>query len=429
MRIKIAMKENLLHFVWKLQLFSPMKLQSTKGEFIQVVASGIENKNTGPDFLNAKIVIGKQLWAGNVEIHINSSDWYAHTHEVDSNYDSVILHVVWEHNVDIYRKSNQKIATLELKNYISKHLLDNYKLLFNRPKKWINCEHNIEVINSFILTHWFERLFFERLEQKSDDIQQLLTSNNNDWEATLFILLAKNFGLKINADAFKNFATSFNFSVVRKVSTNLNQLEALFFGQAGLLANNFESAYFKRLKEEYEYLKIKYKLTSISKEQVQFFRLRPNNFPTVRLSQLASLYFKHKNLFSKIIEVNTVEDFYDLLATATLPFWETHYTFEKESKKSIKKLSKSFIDLVLINTIVPVKFMYLKNIGKSNFSSVISIIDQIKPEKNKITSNFNNLKIKSSNAFETQALLQLKNEYCNHQLCLQCEIGKEVLKI
>ncbi|WP_456462075.1 DUF2851 family protein [Lutibacter sp.] len=422
------MKENLLHFVWKLQLFSPMKLQSTKGEFIQVVTPGIENKNTGPDFLNAKIVIGKQLWAGNVEIHLNSSDWYAHTHEIDRNYDSVILHVVWEHNVEIYRKLNQEIATLELKNYISNHLLDNYKLLFNRPKKWINCENNIEATNLFILSHWFERLYFERLEQKSNGIQQLLRANNNDWEATLFILLAKNFGLKINAEAFKNFATSFNFSVVRKVSINRNQLEALFFGQAGLLINNLESAYFKKLKEEYAYLKIKYNLTPISKEQIQFFRLRPNNFPTIRLSQLASLYFENKFLFSKIIEINTLEGFYDLLTTATLPFWETHYTFEKESNKSVKKLSKSFIDLVLINTIVPLKFMYLKNIGKSNFSSVISIIDQIKPEKNKIISKFNNLKIGSTNAFETQALLQLKNEYCNNKRCLQCEIGKEVLK-
>ncbi|WP_456424164.1 DUF2851 family protein [Lutibacter sp.] len=422
------MKENLLHFVWKLQLFSPMKLQSTKGELIQVVTSGTENENTGPDFLNAKIVIGKQLWAGNVEIHVNSSDWYVHTHEIDRNYDSVILHVVWEHNVDIYRESNQEITTLELKKYISNHLLDNYKLLFNRPKKWINCEDNIEATNSFILTHWFERLYFERLEQKYYGIQQLLIANNNDWEATLFILLAKNFGLKINAEAFKNFATSFNFSIVRKVSTNRNQLEALFFGQAGLLINNLESAYFKKLQEEYAYLKIKYKLTPISKEQVQFFRLRPNNFPTIRLSQLASLYFKHKNLFSKIIEINTLEGFYDLLTTTASLFWETHYTFEKESNKSVKKLSKSFIDLVLINTIVPVKFMYLKNIGKSNFSSVISIIDQIKPEKNKIISKFNNLKITSSNAFETQALLQLKNEYCNNKRCLQCEIGKEVLK-
>ncbi|VAW23941.1 hypothetical protein MNBD_BACTEROID04-785, partial [hydrothermal vent metagenome] len=210
------MKENLLHFVWKLQLFSPIKLLSTKGEFIQVVTPGIENKNTGPDFLNAKIVIGKQLWVGNVEIHINSSDWYVHTHEIDKNYDSVILHIVWEHNVEIYRKSNQEIATLELKNYISKYLLNNYTLLFNKSKKWINCENTIVATNSFMLLHWFERLYFERLEKKSDNIQQLLITNNNDWEAMLFILLAKNFGLKINAEAFENFATSFNFSIVRK---------------------------------------------------------------------------------------------------------------------------------------------------------------------------------------------------------------------
>ncbi|WP_372792893.1 DUF2851 family protein [Lutibacter sp.] len=422
------MKENLLHFIWKLKLFSYKNLQTTNGENIEITSVGIENSNTGPDFLNAKIVVNKQLWAGNVEIHINSSDWYAHYHEVDENYDAVILHVVWEHDVEIFRKSNEAIATLELKNYISKDLLNKHEQLFSITKNWINCEQDINKIDTFVLSHWFERLYFERLEHKSEQIQEILTKTNNSWEATLFVLLAKNFGLKINADAFMSFANSFDFSILRKVSSSKEQLEVLFFGQAGLLSNNFESEYFRKLKEDYDYLKVKFKLSPISNNQVQFFRLRPNNFPTIRLSQLASLCYNYQNLFSKIIEINTIEEFYDLLNVSTSKFWETHYTFEKESKKSTKKLTKSFIDLLLINTIIPLKFMYLKSLGENDLSSVISIVEQIKPEKNTIISNFNELKIKSNNAFKTQALLQLKNEYCNKQLCLECSIGKELLK-
>jgi len=421
------MKENLLHFIWKLQLFSYKKLLSTTGESIQVITPGLYNFNTGPDFLNAKIEIGKQLWAGNIEIHINSSDWYIHNHEIDENYDSVILHVVWEHDVEVFRKSNAIIPTLELKSYISKELLDNYQKLFSANKKWINCENEISKVDYFVLSHWKERLYFERLAKKAGLISEILKKTENNWEAILFVLLAKNFGLKINGDSFLNFANSFDFSIVRKVSSDLVQLEALFFGQAGLLYNECESSYFENLKKEYEFLQVKYKLKPISKGQVQYFRLRPNNFPTIRLSQLASLYHLNQNMFSKVIEIQTLDGFYDLFNVATSDFWKTHYTFENESKKSNKKLSKAFIDLLLINTIIPLKFMHLKSLGKHDFSEILDVIEAIKPEKNSIISKFDTLKIKSSNAFDSQALLQLKNEYCNKQLCLECEIGKELL--
>tara|TARA_R110001583_G_scaffold26142_2_gene94322 strand:+ start:9325 stop:10596 length:1272 start_codon:yes stop_codon:yes gene_type:complete len=422
------MKENLLHFIWKLKLFSSNNMVTTSGEELQIISNGLENLNSGPDFFNAKIVINNQIWAGNVEIHIKSSDWYAHNHEIDENYDSVILHVVWEHDVEIYRNNNEAIATLELKNYISKILLNNYEELFRKNSNWINCEKDIKSIDSFVLENWLERLYFERLEQKSLFINNVLISNLNNWEATLFILLAKSFGLKVNGEAFLNFANSFDFSIVRKVSNNLEQLEALFFGQAGLLSFDSESVYFNKLKQEYDYLKVKFKLDSISKGQVHYFRLRPNNFPTIRLSQLAVLFNKNQLLFSKIIETESLDQFYKLFEVSTLPFWETHYTFETTSKKSTKKLTKSFVDLLLINTIIPLKFVYLKSLGKSDFSSIYLILEQIKPEKNSIISNFEALKIKSSNAFKTQALLQLKNEYCSKQLCLNCAIGKELLE-
>lgn len=422
------MKENLLHFVWKLKLFSTAQLKSTNGEIIEIISAGTANLNAGPDFLNAKLVINNQLWAGNVEIHLNSSDWYLHNHEIDENYDSVILHVVWEHTVEVFRKTNQPIATLELKNYISKELLDNYQQLFSKNKNWINCEKDIASVDSFILTNWLERLYVERLESKSEQIQNSVTKLNNNWEAALFVLLAKNFGLKINAEAFMNFANSFDFSIVRKVSGNLEQLEALFFGQAGMLSNDYESEYFENLKKEYNFLRVKFQLTPISNGQIHFFRLRPNNFPTIRLSQLAMVYHSHQNLFSKIMETEAIKEFYGLFDLATSTYWETHFTFETSSKKSIKKITKPFIDLLLINTIIPLKFLYLKSLGKNDISSVLTIIANIKPEKNEIISKFNELNIKSKTAFETQALLQLKNEYCNKQLCLNCTVGKELLK-
>jgi hypothetical protein len=422
------MKENLLHFVWKLKLFSTAQLKSTNGEIIEIISAGTANLNAGPDFLNAKLVINNQLWAGNVEIHLNSSDWYLHNHEIDENYDSVILHVVWEHSVEVFRKTNDPIATLALKNYISKELLDNYQQLFSKNKNWINCEKDIESIDSFILTNWLERLYIERLENKSEQIQNTVNKLNNNWEAALFVLLAKNFGLKINSEAFMNFANSFDFSIVRKVSGNLEQLEALFFGQAGMLSNDYESEYFENLKKEYHFLQMKFQLMPISNGQIHFFRLRPNNFPTIRLSQLAMVYHSHHNLFSKIIETEDIKEFYGLFDLATSNYWETHFTFETASKKSIKKITKPFIDLLLINTIIPLKFLYLKSLGKNDISSVLTIIANIKPEKNEIISKFSELNIKSKTAFETQALLQLKNEYCNKQLCLSCAVGRELLK-
>jgi hypothetical protein len=420
------MKEELLHFVWKLQLFANQYLKSTLGDEIQIVSAGFQNFNSGPDFLNAKIRVGQQLWAGNVEIHLKSSDWYLHKHEKDENYHSVILHVVWEDDVEVFRNSNEAIQTLELKNYISKKLLQKYQSLFNIPKKWINCENDITDISAFSLNHFFEQLYFERLEQKSLLIQKELTNSNNNWEAVLYKLLLKNFGLKVNGEAFYNLSNSVDFSIIRKLSANAFQLEALLFGQAGLLSGNRESKYFDKLKKEYSYLQSKFKLKPLNQGQIQFFHLRPNNFPTIRLSQVVQLYVNDATIFSKILEYNQLEEFYDLFSVKTSEFWETHYTFEKESKKRVKKLTNSFIDLLLVNTIIPIKFLYLNELGKPT-DAVLELIRQIKPEKNSIVSKFNNLKIKSHSAFETQALLQMKNEYCNKLNCLNCKIGMELL--
>jgi hypothetical protein len=421
------MKEDFLHYVWMYKLFEKENLFSTKNEKIHILKSGTHNLNAGPDFLNAKIEIDNQIWAGNVEIHLKSSDWYAHHHENDANYDATILHVVYEHDVDVYLKDNVVLSTLVLKDLIANDLLAQYQKLLHTTTSWIPCENQINSIDSFTLSNWKERLFFERLEQKSILIKGLLISQNNDFEAVLFQLLAKNFGLKINGDVFMLLAKSVDFSIIRKVRSNKHQFMALLFGQAGFFEEEVEDAYHKELQKEYTYLNHKYNLQPIANRQFSFFRMRPNNFPTIRIAQLVSLYHLHQNLFSKLIMVSKVEDFYSLFSITISEFWQTHYTFETPSKKSPKKLTKSFIDLLIINTVIPLKFVFEQSRGIVNEEDILTILNQIKPEKNSVISKFEDLKVISKSAFDTQALLELKNNYCTPKRCLECAIGVAVL--
>ncbi len=422
------MKEDFLHFLWQNKLFPSSSLKSVANETIHIIKSGTHNLNTGPDFLNAHLKINNQLWIGNVEIHINSSDWYLHKHEEDKNYDAVILHVVWQHDSDIFMKNNKPLPTLELHGLIDENLLNNYQSLFSKQLRWIPCEQQINETDPFLMSNWLERLYFERLENKAVLIKELLAKSNNDFESVLFQLLAKNFGLKINGEAFLQLAQSFEFSVLKKIRFNEFQLSALLFGQAEFLQSEVEDSYFIQLKNEYTYLKHKYKLLPISNGLFQFFRMRPTNFPTIRIAQLVALFFKHQNLFSKLMELNKLEDFYDLFSVAISDFWKTHYTFETESKKSAKKLTKSFIDLLLVNTVLPLKFVYLQSRGEVNSDVFFKLMQQIKPEKNSIITKFSDIKITAINAFESQALLELKNNYCAKKRCLQCAIGTSLLR-
>lgn len=422
------MKEELLHYLWQHKLFFTTELKTSMDEFIEVISIGVQNENSGPDFFNAKIRIGEQLWAGNVEIHLKSSDWYVHHHEVDPNYDTVILHVVWQHDVEVYNCENNEIPTLELQSFVSKEVLKSYQNLFSKQRRWVNCENDIQSVNAFVLSNWKERLYFERLEEKSILIVSLLQKTKHNWEAVLFVLLAKNFGLKVNADAFMQMATSIDFAIVRKERGNQMKLESLFFGQLEMLNGESESSYFNLLKKEYNYQQKKYKLQDVNRSSVEYFRLRPPNFPTIRISQFATLFNTQQNLFSALMQLKRVDEFYRLLAAKTSSYWEIHYTFEKESAKRTKKLSKSFIDLLLINTVIPLQFVYLKEKGKPNMNRILELIKQLKPEKNSIVSKFNELNISSKNAFESQAFIHLKKRYCTPQKCLQCAVGNYLLK-
>jgi len=421
-------KEAFLHFLWQHKLFDFLSLKGTNNEDIVLIDVGKLNTNSGPDFFNAQLKIGTQIWAGNVEIHIKSSDWYVHHHEKDAAYDNVILHVVWEDDMPVYRADNSKIVTVVLKNYIKDTIWKNYLKLFSKQLKWINCEKDIYTIKKFQLDNWLERLYIERLNEKATQITTLLSQSKNDWEAVLFKMLAKNFGLKVNGNSFMNMANSLDFSLVRKNRDTTKKIEALLFGQAGMLNTAIEEGYYQDLQKEYDFLKVKYRIKPIHESEVKFFRLRPNNFPTIRISQLANLYNTHQNLFSKIINIDTIEAYYDLFKVTTSVYWETHYSFTSTSVKRKKQLTKGFIDLLLINTIIPLKFIYQKHIGKLDEELILQLIQQIKPEKNNIIEKFKLLKINTTNAFETQALLQLKNNYCAKQKCLQCAIGNYLLK-
>lgn len=417
------MQEDFLHYIWQHKKFNTLQLATTQNESLIIESVGTHNQNTGPDFFNAKLIIEEQLWAGNVEIHVNASDWYVHNHENDVNYDNVILHVVWEHDTDIYRKDQTVIPTLELKQYISKEALLSFDKLFSKKQSWINCENDFASVDDFTIQNWLERLYFERLERKANNIKLLLKQCNNNWEEVLFKMLAKTFGLKVNGEAFLSIANSFEFSVLRKQQPKQQNLEALLFGQAGLLETDEQEVYVQELQEAYKFLKTKFQLTNTSVLPVQFFRLRPSNFPTIRLSQLASLYYSHSNVFYKVVEAKTVEELYAIFNVKTSSFWQTHYTFSKVSKRLVKRLTKSFVNLLIINTIVPIKFLYAKYQGKNNDDLVMDIIQQLPPEKNSIVNKYNTLKDVSRSALQSQALLQLKNEYCNKNKCLQCAIG------
>jgi hypothetical protein len=421
------MKEAFLHYIWKYKKIDVLKLRTIANEDIQIITVGQYLEKAGPDFFNAQLIIGNQKWAGNVEIHLKSSDWYVHNHERDEAYENVILHVVWEHDTEIFRKDNSTIPVLELKNYVDQELVNKYDSLVT-PKSWIFCENDIRDVDSFTFKNWQDRLFLERLERKSLPILELLSETNSDWEAVLFCLLAKNFGLNTNGESFLKMATAIPFSVIRKECSDVINLEALFFGSIGLLGVEKEDTYFKDLQNRFAYLKHKHGLENNNFETIQFFKHRPDNFPTIRLAQLASLYHHQLNLFSQIIDLKSIKDSYAIFEVYVSKYWEVHYVFDKVSPFKRKKISRSFIDLILINTVIPLSFSYRKSLGKDIVEDLIAFLYEVPSEKNIIIDKFDSFGIQSNNAFDSQSLIQLKNEYCNKSRCMECVVGASLLK-
>lgn len=421
------MKEDFLHYVWNYKKFDFSNLKTVCKKNLSVIDTGKYLQSSGADFFNAQLKIDGLHWVGNVEIHIKSSDWYAHNHHIDSNYDNVILHVVWDYDLDVYRKNNTEIPVLQLKDYVKKEVNEAYMNL-KKDKSWLFCENQIHSIDNKILHQWKSILFTERLLQKSLEIEELLLKNKNDWESTLFCILAKNFGLNINGGAFFALAQSIPFSIIRKEAFEVENLEALFLGKSKLLDNEFEDNYVKNLQYRWSYLKSKHLIQENISQNLEFFKHRPNNFPTIRLAQLAMLYHKNQYFFDTIINSNSVNEIYKIFSSRTSEYWESHYVLDKQSPTKKKNLSKSFIDLLIINTIIPFRFAYSRYQNKNIDTLLKELMFSIKPEKNTIIDRFNNLKISSLNAFDTQALLQLKKQYCDFKRCIDCKIGQAILK-
>ena len=425
------MKEAFLHSLWKYKKLNLNSLKTTRGEMLQILNTGQHNETeSGPDFFKAELIINQQHWVGNLEIHIKSSDWYAHHHEEDPAYDNVILHVVWEDDVSVFRKDETEIPCLELKPYVTDSQLKAYKTLFEQQsQKWINCETHFHEVDDFKLNYWLERLYIERLEVKNQLILKLLAVSNNDWEEACFKLMAKAFGLNVNGEAFLQMTSAADFSVFQKCFQNPLQLEALCYGLCGMIPSEPEDRYTENLQREFKFLKQKFQLKVPATSQVKYFRLRPDNFPSIRLSQLCHLYTKTPKLFSKLIQSKTQDDIYNLLDTSASTYWDTHYTFGKESRKRIKKLTTAFKDLVIINTILPLKFAYGKYKDQLDIEDqILPIISGLKSEKNSIVKGFDQLKKNlSTSALESQALIQLKTKYCDLNRCLKCQVGLELI--
>ena len=421
------MKEELLQQIWRHKKIPSHYLTGSKGETIHIINFGNLNTNSGPDFLNAQIRIDGQLWAGNIEIHVKASDWYLHRHQKDDHYKNVILHVVWENDKDVSHSKNFNIPTLILEDYFDDKLLKNYHSLLHAEEKFINCYSDVNEINEFDFNNWIERMFFERLESKVDSITRSLERTRYDWEAVLFEQVAKVFGTKVNGHFFHQVSRSFDFKILKKNFHDLEMLEALLFGQSNLLNEELDDAYYLKLQSNYQFLTRKYKLKNISELKPKFFRLRPYNFPTIRLSQLANLYHEKGLLFSKIIDANKSEEYLELFDVSTSDYWNTHYTFKSSSSQREKSISKAFIELILINAVVPVKFAYGKYKGHNNQSKLTDLMSSLGLEKIKIINQFYLLRPFSKNALFSQGLLQLKSNYCDQNKCLDCAIGHKIL--
>lgn len=415
--------ESYLHFLWKYRLLENA-LITEENEEVTIENPGQHNFDAGPDFLGAKIRIGQTLWAGNVEIHIKSSDWTKHNHDKDPVYQNIILHVVQKNDKNL----NLNTPTLVIENNIDKSLYGRYLNLINN-KNWIPCEKLAPEIDYFIWESWKERLMIEKLEHKAEEIKALLLKHKNSWEEAFYISIARNFGFKVNSAPFELLAKSIPLKYLARHKNNLFQLEALLYGQSGFLNNKvFKDAYPQTLQKEYKHMQSKFSLMPVDEKLWRFLRLRPANFPHIRVAQFAQLIYKSTSLFSYILEAREMEDIRNLLIVKASKYWNNHYTFDKASHSKPKYLGNSAIDLLIINTIIPYVFVYgMLNEKQELKERALEYMAALAPESNHIIERFRSMSLEIKNAFHTQALIYLKKKYCTPKKCLHCPIGKRIL--
>jgi hypothetical protein len=425
------MSESFLHYLWQFQYFAKTDLYTTSGEEIIVFNPGYRNTHAGPDFQQARIRIGPIEWIGTVEIHIHASGWHEHQHDTDKAYDTVVLHVVWKDDRPVRRSDGSLLPTLELKDRVDEQFLLDYKKMVNSPEK-IPCASALHEVPELIKLSMLDKSLATRLETKSIAVGKLLQRNGNNWEETCYQLLAKNFGFKVNADPFLQLAQGLPLKILLKHADKSIQLEALLFGQAGFLEDEkLKDEYYAILRREYSLLQQKYSLAGsrLNKVQWKFLRLRPANFPTVRLAQLSTLVHVRQNIFSKIIAASSYEELRHILTIRQPEYWRQHYQFAKRSKTELSALGEMSINMIIINTIVPLLVAYGKLKDEQYFvDHAISMLQHVPTEMNIITRQWASLGIKSKTAFDSQALLELHHHYCLRHRCLECTIGASLLK-
>ncbi len=421
------MTEEFLQYVWKYRLYKP-GLSLASGEPVDVIHPGEQNFDEGPDFFNTRIRLGQTIWAGNAEVHIRASDWLRHDHHVEKNYGNVVLHVVYENDYQITRSDGELIPAVELRGQFDMSMFERYRG-FMQNKQWIACEGVLGNVSAFEKDNWLERLLIERLERKENIITDALQFTGNDWHETFYRLLARAFGFKINAEPFELLAKSLPQKYLGRHKDNLLQLEALLFGQAGMLAEELTGQYTQTLWHEYKYLKRKFQLRPISGHLWRFMRLRPSNFPTVRIAQFAMLIHQSSGLLSQFLETGDTEELLKLLDTNCSDYWQTHYQFSKASPPKNKHMGQASAISIVINTVVP--FMFALGKQKDDQAlrdKALQILQNLPGEVNSITKHWTQLGMDNSSAAKSQALIELKNNYCDFKKCLNCRIGNVLIR-
>ena len=418
------MTERLLQYLWQFQYYNKQALILENGDEFMVIHPGRYNTNQGPDFLEAKIKIEDTLWVGHVELHLKTSDWFKHAHQLDRNYDNVVLHVVWENDQP---EPDKRMPVFVMQSRVPHLLLQQYEDWMN-SQSFIACEHQVQDAPRIVWIAWRERLLAERLQRKASAVFLSLLQNNQHWEESFWWLLARNFGTTVNAEPFEAAAKTLPVTLLAKHKNQVHALEALLLGQCGLLQGDFEDAYPIMLQKEYAHLKKKYNLQPV-RQPVHFLRMRPGNFPTVRLAQLAMLVHQSNHLFAYIKEAVHVSDIKKMLAVTANDFWHYHYTFSEKSAYQPKVLGNQMINTLIINTVVPVLFAYGHLHNEEQYKNrALHWLEQITAEKNSITTGFTEIGIANKNAYDSQALIELKSRYCDAKKCLDCPVGNALLK-
>jgi len=420
------MREDFLHFIWKHKLFQSDSLFTEEGESVRIVNPGRHNTNAGPDFFDARIRIGETLWAGNIEIHQRASDWNRHGHQNDPVYRNTILHVVSVSDIQVFNDLGSCVPVLVIR--WPKWIEDNYEMLI-KSQDWIGCASMLYQVDPFRIKFFLNGIVIERLKQKIEAISKVLTETKDDWGETFYCMLARNFGLKENALPFEMVARSLPQSVLARHHDSLFQIEALLFGQAGLLGEElFGDEYYLELRKEYRFLAVKYGLKPIEGHLWKFMRMHPGNFPTIRLAQFAMLIHHSKGLFSAVIEANNIEDLQQLFMVKASDYWDNHYSFNKPSVNRKKVFGDQIFSLIVINVVVPFYFLYGESQNKLFLKDrALDILEQMPAENNSAISRWAGAGIVAANALESQALLQLQRNYCEPRKCLDCTIGHKII--